>query len=192
MLEELLPTEELEIGILDPAVRQRLIAQVVHVLEKRQACHQLRRQRRAAGAIRIDRSELRLQKPPIDRARKLHQRVRQINDPIQPGAEQILLTGLLSLPRPHRSPSLVISRARNHSLRFGGIAKTICKKTAAPPPNSGKNHYLEGLNHPSRSTPWKYFTGDLRASAHKLRVACAHLPNIYRCQFRQPNVWPLR
>src|SRR4029077_19814355 len=88
------------------------------------------------------------------------QRVRQINDPIQPGAEQILLTGLLSLPRPHRSPSLVISRARNHSLRFGGIAKTICKKTAAPPPNSGKNHYLEGLNHPSRSTPWKYFTDD--------------------------------
>src|ERR1700719_2968940 len=30
----------------------------------------------------------------------------EINDPIQPGAEQILLPGLLSLPRPHRSPSL--------------------------------------------------------------------------------------
>jgi hypothetical protein len=28
--------------ILDPAVRQRLIAQVVRVLEKRQACHQVR------------------------------------------------------------------------------------------------------------------------------------------------------
>ena len=33
MLEELLATEELQIGILDPAVTQRLIAQVVHVLE---------------------------------------------------------------------------------------------------------------------------------------------------------------
>jgi hypothetical protein len=32
--------------------------------------------------------------------------MRQINDPIQPRAEQILLPGLLSLPRPHRSPSL--------------------------------------------------------------------------------------
>jgi hypothetical protein len=32
--------------------------------------------------------------------------MRQINDPIQPGAEQILLPGLSSLPRPHRSPSL--------------------------------------------------------------------------------------
>jgi hypothetical protein len=30
MLEELLPTEELEIGILDPAVTQRLIAKVVN------------------------------------------------------------------------------------------------------------------------------------------------------------------
>jgi hypothetical protein len=34
------------------------------------------------------------------------------------------------------------------------------QKTAAPPPNSGKNHYLKRLNHASRSTPWKYFTGD--------------------------------
>src|SRR6266702_8482195 len=57
-------------------------------------------------------------------------------------------------------PPSIISRARNHSLRFEGIAKTICKKTAAPPLNSGKSHYLERLNHPSRSTPWKYFTGD--------------------------------
>jgi hypothetical protein len=32
--------------------------------------------------------------------------MRQINDPIQPGAEQILLTGPSSLPRTHRSPSL--------------------------------------------------------------------------------------
>ena len=89
--------------------------------------------------------------PPIDRARKLHQSMRQINDPIQPGAEQILLPGLVSLPRPYRSPSL------DH---LKGKEKPICKKTAAPPPNSGKNHYLETLNHPSRSTPWKYFTGD--------------------------------
>jgi hypothetical protein len=52
--------------------------------------------------------------------------------------------------------------ARNHGLRFEGIAKTICKKTAASPLNSGKNHYLQGRNHPSRPTPWKYFTGDER------------------------------
>ncbi len=32
--------------------------------------------------------------------------MRQINDQIQPGAEQILLTDLSSLPGPNRSPSL--------------------------------------------------------------------------------------
>jgi hypothetical protein len=42
--------------------------------------------------------------------------------------------------------------------------KNNLQKTAAPPPNSGKNHYLERLNHPSRSTPWKYFTGDFFVS----------------------------
>src|ERR1700747_1111222 len=160
MLEELLPTEELEIGILDPTVTQHLIAQVVHVLEKRKACTQLRRQRRGAGAIRIDRSELRLQKPPIDRARKLHQRVRQINDPIQPGAEQILLPGLLSLPRPHRSPSLVISRAgitasdskesqkqfaRKPQRRRRMPAKTITWKGAI-------THFVQRLGNTSRAT----------------------------------------
>ena len=35
-----------------------------------------------------------------------HQCMRPINDPIQPGAEQILLASLLSLPRPRRSSSL--------------------------------------------------------------------------------------
>ena len=54
-----------EIGVFDPAVTQCLVAQVVHVLEKRQARHQPRRQWRATGAIRIDRSALRLKKPPI-------------------------------------------------------------------------------------------------------------------------------
>jgi hypothetical protein len=36
----------------------------------------------------------------------------------------------------------------------------ILQENRTPPPNSGKNHYLERLNHPSHSTPWKYFTGD--------------------------------
>ena len=163
MLEELLPAEELEIGILDPAVTQRLIAQVVHVLEKRQACHQPRRQRRAAGAIRIDRSELHLQKPPIDRARKLHQCMRQINDPISaasgtdPAPRSLVAPAAasLTLPRSSRGQGITASDSKESQKQF-------CKKTAAPPPNSGKNHHWERLNHPSRSTPWKYFPGDER------------------------------
>jgi hypothetical protein len=86
--------------------------------------------------------------------------MRQINDPIQPGAEQILLTGLLSLPRPHRSPSLVISRARNHSLRFEGIAKQFARKPQRRHPIPAKaitwkgsiTHLVQRLGNTSRAT----------------------------------------
>jgi hypothetical protein len=40
------------------------------------------------------------------------------------------------------------------------------KKTATLPPNFGKNHYLEGLNHPSRSTPWKYSGATVQDEPH--------------------------
>ena len=51
---------------------------------------------------------------------------------------------------------LISETVRATVIRFEGIAKPICKKTAAPPPNSGKDHYLKRLNHASRSAPWKY------------------------------------
>jgi hypothetical protein len=121
MLEELLPTEELEIGIFDSAVTQRLIAQVVHVFEKRQA----------------------------------------LSDPIQPGTEQILLPGLSSLPRSHRSTIPRSSQGQGITASDSKESqKTICKKTTAPLPKSGKNYYFETLNRASHSTAWKYFTGD--------------------------------
>src|ERR1700761_8051834 len=88
--------------------------------------------------------------------------MRQINDLIQPRAEQILLTGLSSLSRPHRLPLPRPSlRERNHGPRFEGIAKSICKKIATPSAVSGKNHYLKRPNHTSRSTAYKYFTVDI-------------------------------
>ena len=62
-----------------------------------------------------------------------------------------------------------------------GIAKTICKKAAAPPPNSGKNHYLERLNHPSRSTSWKYFTGDVLLPSRITKIT-------KRVRSREPQV----
>jgi hypothetical protein len=93
--------------------------------------------------------------------------MRQINDPIQPGAEQILLPGPLSIPRPHRSPSLDHLEGKESQRPIRRNRKTNLQETAAPPPNSGKNHYLKRLNHPSRSTPWKYFTGDVIALADR-------------------------
>ena len=40
-----------------------------------------------------------------------------------------------------------------HRHRIRRNCKTNLQETAAPPPNSGKNHYLKRLNHASRSAP---------------------------------------
>src|SRR5262249_28226802 len=146
----------------------------LHVSKRKgQACHQLRRQRRAAGAIPIDRSELRLQNPPLDRARELHQCMRQINDPIQPGAEQILLTGLLSLPRPHRSPSLVILRARITASDSKESQKQFARKPQRRHPIPAKTitckgsitHLVQRLGNTSRAT---FFS--------EREIACCYFP----------------
>jgi hypothetical protein len=87
--------------------------------------------------------------------------MRQINDLIQPGAEQILLTGLSLLPRPHRSSFPRPTRSQGITVVDSKESqKSICKKTAALPHKSGKNDYCKTLNHPSCSSAWKYFTGD--------------------------------
>jgi len=51
VLEELLAAEVLVIGVLDPALAQHLIGQVIAVLEDRQPRHQPCRQRRVAGIV---------------------------------------------------------------------------------------------------------------------------------------------
>jgi len=40
VLEELLAAEELEIGVLEPAIAQRLVGEIVHVLEDGEAGHE--------------------------------------------------------------------------------------------------------------------------------------------------------
>jgi hypothetical protein len=74
----------------------------------------------AAGSPRASDAELRHGPGPHEQSGTM------INDPIQPRAEQILLPGLLSLPRPHRSPSLDhLEGKESQPPKFEGIAKTI-------------------------------------------------------------------
>jgi hypothetical protein len=68
VLEELLAAEELVIGVLDPALAQHFVGQVVGVLEDRQPRHQSRRQWRAARIIGVNRPKLPFQELPIHRA----------------------------------------------------------------------------------------------------------------------------
>src|SRR5438477_2469538 len=120
MLEELLAAEELVIGVLDPALAQHLVGEVVGVLEDRKPRHQPRRQWRPAGLVLVDRSEFLLEEGPVDRPRQLHQRVAHIDDRVQPRAQKVALPRLSSFLWPHRP--LPMPR-RNHDSRFGGILK---------------------------------------------------------------------
>ena len=102
VLKELLATEQLEIRVLQPARTERLVGEIVQVLEDRQAGHQPGGQRRPAGIIVVELAEARLEKAPVDRARERHQRVSQVDDLIEPRPEQIRLATLASLLRSHR------------------------------------------------------------------------------------------
>src|ERR1700722_3970149 len=51
----------------------------------------------------MDRAELLSQKAPVDRPRQLSQRVAQVGNLTEPCLEQIALSVIAPLPRPHRS-----------------------------------------------------------------------------------------
>ena len=79
------------------------------------------RQRRPARLILIDRAELLLQERPVDRPRKLHQRMVHVDDRVQPRTQQVGLSALASFLWLHRS---LRADQRNHDLRFDGILKS--------------------------------------------------------------------
>ncbi len=73
------------------------------MLEDGQPRHQSRRQWRAARIIRVDLAEPLFQEPPIHRSPQRHHWMLQIDDLIEPRAEQILLSRLPPLRWPHLS-----------------------------------------------------------------------------------------
>jgi hypothetical protein len=127
MAEEGLAAQILEIRVLDPAGAKLLVRQVESMLEDRQTCHQPCRQRRHAGAVGIDLAEAFLQHRPVDRLRKAHQLVLQVDDLIKPGAEQILLArlALLAWPGHRRFPDSPPPNAVNHASPRKGIMKSV-------------------------------------------------------------------
>ena len=123
VLKELLATEQLEIRVLQPARTERLVGEIVQVLEDGQAGHQPGRQRWPAGIIVVKLAEARLEKAPVDRARERHQRVGQVDDLIEPRPEQIRLAALASLLRSHRPLPRCVARtveSRDDTIQFAG------------------------------------------------------------------------
>jgi len=122
VLEKLRAAEILEIWVLHPAIAQRLVREVMHVLQDQQPGHQPGRQRRMARAILVDRAKRARQEAPVGRPRKPRQRVIEVDDLVQLGAEEIELARLAWFLRPHRSSPLPISiSASNHKPTRHGI-----------------------------------------------------------------------
>src|SRR3974377_2312135 len=135
VLEELFAAEILVIRVLDPMLAQRLVGEVLHVLEDGKPSHQTRRQRRMTRLVRVDRAKLLFQEAPVDRSRQPHQRVLQIDDLIQTRAEQILLAGLPSLLWLHCEslrPTLVESTESQLQIR-GNRQTEFARKPGAKP-----------------------------------------------------------
>ena len=151
VLKELLATEQLEIRVLQPARTERLVGEIVQVLEDRQAGHQPGGQRRPAGIIVVELAEAHLEKAPVDRARERHQRVSQVDDLIEPRPEQIRLATLASLLRSHRQNHPASPRWRQESCSHRSINSPENTSTAHSNPQirilaEGQNsHPLRGF-----------------------------------------------
>ena len=83
--------EILEIRVLYPPVAQRLVREIVHVLEDEQPGHQPRWQRRLPWPYATYRTEALCQEIPINLRRKPHQRMAKVEDRLQGRAKQVVL-----------------------------------------------------------------------------------------------------
>jgi len=79
----------LETRVLPPALAQRLVGQIIRVLQDDGPSHSAHWQRRMPGCVAVDLAKLRLQKAPVDRLGELHQRVFQVDDLVEPRAKQM-------------------------------------------------------------------------------------------------------
>ncbi len=94
---ELLAAEGLTIRIIQPALAQDFIGEIIHMLQDRQARHESRGKRRLASVIRyqdhssrpvrINGAEDLFQEIPVDCASKFRKRTIHIDDLIEPRLE---------------------------------------------------------------------------------------------------------
>jgi hypothetical protein len=148
--------EILEIRVLDPPVAQRLVGQIVHVLEDEQPGHQPRRQRRLSRPDTTERTKAPGQKIPIDLLRQPHQRMAEVDDLRQRRPKQVILTIVARLA--HRSPHSESRSRRNHEPPKSGIPKR--KKSGGHTPLSCKIDYLLRSILCDQSMASEYFTDD--------------------------------
>jgi hypothetical protein len=88
MLEELFPSEILEIRIMHPSLAYAFVGQPVDVLEQQEPDHEAGRDPRPT-LVAVERRNLAVDPHPIDLVCELHQLVLHVDDLLEPGPEQI-------------------------------------------------------------------------------------------------------
>jgi hypothetical protein len=102
VLEVRLAAEELCIGAVEIARTDHRVGKPIHMLQEMQPDHQPRRQTGAAEPLGVERTERRIEAPPIDQPRQPDQRMTEVDDALQPRAEQLGIVAPCGLLRAHR------------------------------------------------------------------------------------------
>jgi len=147
------------IRVLQPALAERLVGRLAHVLQDRQARHQPPGQGWPAGAVGVGDAEPPSQKSPLDAARQSAQRVTEVDDLLEPRLQQVALGrcrvvragGRMGRLR-HDAPERIMPP------RAGSIRRT----TSPRPPIPGKHVYLPAAESYVSSMHCAFFTGDRR------------------------------
>src|ERR1700719_3751067 len=142
--------EILEIRVLYQPVAQRLVRQIVHVLEDEQPGHQPRWQRRLARPYATDRTEALRQKIPINLRRKPHQRMAKVDDRLQRRPKQVVLAIVARLT--HGSPPTANLAVKGITNRLNPESQNARKSRPAPG-FLAKSHTCSGQITPTDQSP---------------------------------------
>ena len=93
MPHELLSAEELEVGVLKPLRQDRDVRELLGVLQKQKPGGETGPGRRSAGVGRKVVGVVALDSLPVDQVRKLDDRMAHVEEILQPGLEQVGLSG---------------------------------------------------------------------------------------------------
>ena len=158
-----LAAEQLDVGAVQVARADRLVGKAaVHVLEQVQPDHEARRQPGAAGRVRVERPERRLEPAPLDQPGQPNQRVPRVHQVRQPRAEQVFLRLSLRRLGAHRragslpgdaADQITSDPAPQRTDRFASLRPLIraepAKPDTSPAPENRRNLPLSA-----------YFTAD--------------------------------
>jgi hypothetical protein len=103
-----------------------------------------RRQRQTPGLIGIDRSKSLLEKPPVDRAGDLRQRVAQVDDLVEPSPKQVVLSAL--------PPLVAASKRPPPADEAGGITAVRATQFARQPARQPTNPAIAKSSEPPKTS----------------------------------------